>query len=90
MRPGKGAKLDAATLSARSKIVGMLNFYEQVAIAVQIKSADERILRRFFRAVICQSFDNLEGWIKNERTIDNEPRYFTDMEELAKSWKKDP
>lgn len=90
MRPGKGAKLDAATLTARSKIVGMLNFYEQVAIAVQIKSADESILKRFFRAVVCQCFDNLEAWIANERIIDNEPRYFTHLAELAKSWKEDP
>jgi hypothetical protein len=87
MRSGKGVKLDQSALCARSKVIGMLNFYEEVAIAVRIKSADEDILQRFFRAVILQAFDNLEVWIRNERTIDNESRYYVELEQLVAKWK---
>ena len=89
MRTTKGAILGGDELQARSKVVGMLNFYEEVAIAVMERSADELMLRRFFRAVICQAFDNLESWIKNERTIDNEGRYYIYLEDLVERWKED-
>jgi hypothetical protein len=88
MRSGKGEKLEPEPLAARSKVVGMLNFYEEVAIAVLVKSADEQILRRFFHAVTCQAFDNLEAWIKNERTFDNEPAYYNNFEDLVERWKE--
>jgi len=43
MRTGKGAKLNQSALASRSKVVGMLNVYEEVAIAVRIKSKIERL-----------------------------------------------
>ncbi len=70
----------------RLLIVSVLNFFEELAIAVLRGSADEDRLKLFFSAIASQSFAKLEDWIRNERKIDNEDGYYTQFEKVVKRW----
>jgi hypothetical protein len=88
MRKAKGEKLSKEVLEARSFVVGLLGFYEEVSIAVRKKSAEEATLKLFMRAVVCQCWDHMKPWIENERKIDNEAGYYTELQWLADRWSK--
>ncbi|MBV9506747.1 MAG: DUF4760 domain-containing protein [Acidobacteriia bacterium] len=77
---------DADVENKRASLVTVLNFYEELAIASLHKSANEERLYAFFSGIISQSATRLEGWIKHERAIDNEPDYYCEFLELAARW----
>jgi hypothetical protein len=66
----------------------LLGFFEEMALAVKNRTADEGKLNSFFRSAVCQSFGNLQVWIENERKVDNEYSYYVELEWLAGRWKK--
>ena len=56
----------------RSDIVAILSFWEEVALAVRTKTANEEKVRRFFEPVMIQGYQFMKLWIDNERTVDND------------------
>jgi hypothetical protein len=74
-RDPKGQRPSDDALKARSSVVNILNFYEEIAILVRTKGADEDRLQRFFRSLVCDGYAKLEDWIRHERTIDNRHGY---------------
>jgi Domain of unknown function (DUF4760) len=88
MRSAKGVALAKEILDARADIIGLLGFFEEMALAVKNHTADEGKLNSFFRSAVGQSVGNLQAWIENERKVDNEYSYYVELEWLAGRWKK--
>jgi hypothetical protein len=78
---------DTTLLVKRSHLVTGLNFFEELAIAVLKKTANEDRLKDFFASLVQQAFAKLEDWIRDERKVDNAPEYFCEFELLAAKWK---
>jgi len=87
LQRGPGVTLTADVLKSRSAVVNILNFYEEIAILVHTKGADEERLRRFFGAVVVDGYAKLESWIQHERQLDNRQQYYRDLEQLAARWR---
>ena len=88
MRNVKGARLADDVLRTRSDLIGLLGFFEEMALAVRNRTADESKLESFFESPVRQSFGNLREWIENERKMDNNYSYYVEMEWLSHRWKK--
>jgi hypothetical protein len=85
-RKAKGADLSPDMDQKRAYLVVVLNFYEELAIATLRSSTNEGRLYDFFSGIIQQSATKLESWIRNERSIDNEPEYYCEFVKLAARW----
>jgi Domain of unknown function (DUF4760) len=85
--PKNVTRNDPAILERRSHIVTVLNFFEELSIAVIKKTANEDRLKDFFSSIVQQAFAKLEDWIRAERKTDNEPAYYCHFEVLAERWK---
>jgi hypothetical protein len=85
--PAKLTRGDPAMQESRLLIVSVLNFLEEISIAVIKRTANEDRLKDFFSSITEQSFAKLEDWIKHERKIDNEPAYYCEFEKLVARWK---
>ena len=86
-RPAKG-EITAETDEKRGRLVTILNFYEEMAIAALQKSANEDRLYEFFDAIIGQSAAKLQGWIEHEQRLDNEQDYYCEFLKLADRWRR--
>jgi hypothetical protein len=85
-RKAKGANLSTEMDKKRAGLVAVLNFYEELAIATLRSSTNEDRLYDFFSSIIQQSATRLENWIRNERSVDNEPEYYCEFLKLAARW----
>jgi hypothetical protein len=88
MRKFKGEVQDPDILEKRYAISSLLNFFEEMAISVAERSADEEKLNRFFGQIVNQVYTRLEGFIANERKIDNANRYYIDFQKLTDRWRR--
>jgi hypothetical protein len=79
---------DPAILQQRCALVSILNFFEEMAIAVHQKAASEDRLKNFYSIIVRQSFGKLEDWIKRERAADNAHDYYSEFQKLAERWSK--
>jgi hypothetical protein len=88
-------RLDPSTLvrankdlyDKRNSVVSILNFLEEVSIAVHRKAASEGRLRDFYGAIVRNSHDQLMVWIDTERDLDGNDKYYIEFEKLAIRWK---
>jgi hypothetical protein len=78
---------DLALQEKRCAIVSILNFLEEVSIAVHRRAASEDRLKDFYSIIVQQSYGKLEPWIKRERSIDNAPDYYYEFQKLAEQWR---
>ena len=85
-RKAKGADLPPEMNEKRACLVAVLNFYEELAIATLRSSTNEDRLYDFFSGIIQQSATRLESWIRNERSVDNEPENYCEFLKLAARW----
>lgn len=88
MRNAKGVQLTKDILEARADLIGLLGFFEEMALAIKNRTADEGKLKSFFESAVSQSFGNLEQWIVNERKVDNDYTYYVELQWLAQRWKQ--
>jgi hypothetical protein len=86
--PNLLVRSDVTMRETRLSLVSALNFFEEISIAVIRRTANEDRLKDFFSAIAVQTFARLDGWIKNERKLDNEPTYYSNFEALASRWGK--
>ncbi len=70
----------------RQAIVAILNFWEELAIAVLRGEADESILRDFFYTPALVCFRASENWIGETRKQLNQPTAYTSFEKLYRRW----
>lgn len=67
-------------------ISGLLNFFEEMALAVNSKEADENIARGFFFSVSGKFYRALESQIIELRKTGNQPTAFVEYERLYRRW----
>jgi hypothetical protein len=86
-RPKYALKTASATDTAlRGNMQTVLGFFEEIAISVIVKTADEEKLRRFFEAVIPAGYDGFEAFILAEREIDKDPAIYKECQKLVERW----
>jgi hypothetical protein len=80
-------QFNADQAKERGKVIGALNFFEELAIAVRRKRADERYLYDFFSATVQEVWNKFRAWIDADRTFGDQS-YWCEFEELKKRWAK--
>lgn len=71
----------------RTTAVDVLNFFEEMAIAIKFGTADELILREAFHGIIIDYYSTAEPWIERHRAAKARPRFLCELEELRDKWK---
>lgn len=72
----------------RSNVTDVLNFFEEIAIAINSKIVDEKTLRRAYRGLIHMYCMALEDFVVHRRQKFSNPRLFVEVENLHKRWSK--
>jgi hypothetical protein len=67
-------------------ISALLNFFEEMSLAVNSKEADEKIARGFFFSVSGKFYRALENQIIELRKTGNQPTAFVEYERLYRRW----
>jgi Domain of unknown function (DUF4760) len=67
-------------------LMDVLNFFEEMSIAIQLDHVDDAVARRFFRSITINYWQMTEPWIKNRRAGKQNTRLLIEFEELAKRW----
>ena len=75
--------------ATRGKLIGVLNFFEELAIATRKKRADERSLYEFFSVTVGLVWTKFKPWIDRDREF-GDPSYWCEFEALAKRWETKP
>ena len=70
----------------RSKILEVLNFFEEMELSIRLNGADEDVIRGFFRFVALEMYNSSDKFIKHYRNKHNTPRVFIEYENLYKRW----
>jgi hypothetical protein len=70
----------------RGRMQTILGFFEEIAISVFAKTADEDKLFDFFKAVIPKGYEGFEGFILAERKTDNDKEYYRKAQKLVERW----
>ena len=73
----------------RSQLIGVLNFFEELALSIHKKRADERYLYDFFSVTVKLVWTKLKPWIDEDRRF-GDPSYWDEFEDLANRWEKAP
>ena len=63
-----------------------LSFFEELAIGVHRKEADEEILRDFFHTVTLVFYRASRKWIEDRRRLKNQPTAYCEYEKLYTKW----
>jgi len=71
----------------RAALIVALNFFEELAISIRFKGADEDVSKSFFRFVALELFNSSSKWITQYRQEKNAPRVFLEYEDLYNRWK---
>ncbi|MDA2924637.1 DUF4760 domain-containing protein [Acidobacteria bacterium AH-259-L09] len=71
----------------KEAVLAVLNFFEEMSIAVSTKTADEETLKRFFKTMVLICYNTLSPWITDRRRRLNRPRIWQDFEKLFDRWK---
>ena len=66
--------------------VEVLNFLEEVAIAVNRSLADERLAKNIFVNVVSDTWDRLEDFVKARRRSSSNEDLYKNIEELVYKW----
>ncbi len=64
----------------------LLNFFEELALAVNNREADEQLLRGFFLSISGKCYRSVEAYIKTAREQGSQPTAFCEYESLYKRW----
>ena len=77
----------ATDLPKRMTATEVLNFFEEMAVAVNTMSADEEFLKRFSRTIVLAYWSRYSYWITEHRKRDGNSRVFVEFQKLAEAWK---
>jgi hypothetical protein len=78
----------ADTPNTKRSIVMVLDFIEEVCLAVNMSTADEEAVRRLWKTAIIQYWDLFGEWIKERRQKTNQPRLYVELESRANVWRQ--
>jgi hypothetical protein len=71
----------------RSDVVAILSFCEEVALAVNVGSANEDLVRRYFEQVLADIFDGFYTWIDAERGAQGDNELYAELQTVVRKWK---
>ncbi len=71
----------------KAEINTILNFFEEMSLAINSKLVDENILRSFFGGIVMTYVDKFNPWIKHRREVSNREDVFKSLTALDKKWK---
>ena len=71
--------------TARGQVIAVMNFFEEMAIAVHTQRVDERYLYSYFGETVRQVKIKLEAWIIADRRFGHKS-YWCEFEQLAGRW----
>lgn len=66
----------------------VLNFLEELAIAVRIGHVDEELVSDAFAGLVIRSFKAYESWINEHRRVTGRQKLWTELETLYRRWEK--
>jgi hypothetical protein len=69
-----------------TQIRACLNFFEETAISVNRREAEEAALKDFFFTVVLTLYRATKPWIEKRRDAKNQPTGYINFEELYKRW----
>lgn len=72
----------------RKNIRPILNFLEELSIAVRTGRADGETSNRFFAGIVINLFQVTEEWIKEQRRNRNRPKLWIELQWLYNQWKE--
>jgi len=72
----------------RNQIVGILNYCEEVALAVRTNTADEELIQRILDTVLIMSWEKFQPWIAGERTTlgKNGDALYIELQKVVERW----
>lgn len=78
-----------ADLETRNRIVGLLGYCEEVALAIRTNNADEELIRRLLEAVLLLSWEKFKPWIDAEKETMGKPagdELYFELQKLVEKW----
>jgi len=72
--------------SQQQQILQLLNFYEELAISVDMNVVDEEFLRRFFGRSVASIYHRADKLIRHLRASSDNPNVFKQLERLVGRW----
>jgi hypothetical protein len=78
----------AANTDKQTNVGNILNFLEELALAVNEKKCDEAIAKRLFCGIVVNIWHATEGWVKEKRTARGRPQIWAELEALYHRWKQ--
>jgi hypothetical protein len=84
--PDHVEELIEADKAKRTAVVEVLNFFEELAIAVHTGVADNDTLARGFRAPLNTYHATLQPWIKQHRSSKKRPTMWIELDRLVERW----
>jgi Domain of unknown function (DUF4760) len=89
-RPGGGDGAVRALLNSDENVAmnarHVLNFLEELAIAVKVDHADEELLATAFAGLVLRSFRAYQSWIAEHRSAADRQKVWAELEGLYKKW----
>jgi hypothetical protein len=70
----------------KRKVSDILNFFEEIAIAIDSRTVDEEILKKAYRGLLNLYCMALQDFIKDSRRRFGNPRLYIEIENLHKRW----
>ncbi|MGA2985175.1 MAG: DUF4760 domain-containing protein [Terriglobia bacterium] len=71
----------------RQTLIAILNFWEEIAIAVFAHEASELLLQDFFNTMVLRTFAVTQVWINKERNTKKYPTAYIQFENLYNRWR---
>lgn len=76
----------AGDAALRSNAMDVMNFFEEMAIAIDLNIADDQILKRAFRGLVAAHWMTLEPFVNERRRVLGNPKLLIECEALHKRW----
>lgn len=73
-------------LEKRTNVGHILNFLEELSVAVQMKRTDETLTRRQFEGLAIRLYQLLTPWIEEQRRIRGRPKLWVEIQWLYENW----
>jgi hypothetical protein len=70
----------------KSEVNTILNFFEEMALAINNKLVDENTLRDFFRGIVLTHIKSFNPWIEYRRSHSESKKVFQSLMELHERW----
>ncbi len=67
-------------------ILDLLNFFEELAVAIRLGLADEEVVKRGFRGPITRTWHRTKKFVESRRSERNNARIWQELEWLSQRW----